>query len=106
MRTFGGVAAPLKEEDQEPEAAHSYVQEGQQQSTDEHRAAEEHPDEPSRAMRCWSNPILFARGNLYFDDTRLAGRNPLEDRFGSASMPDLFTRTHAARLPQNRKPSG
>lgn len=57
-------------------------------------------------MRCWSNPILFAGGNLYSDDTRLTGRNPLEDRFGSASVPDLFTLTHAARLPQNRKPSG
>ncbi|MFG3619214.1 hypothetical protein [Nocardia sp. NPDC047654] len=103
MGMFGGVAAPLKEENHEPEAGHSYAQESQQQSTDEHRAAEEHPDEPSLAMRCWSSPFLSAGGNLYFDDTHLAGRNPLEDRFGSASVPDLFTLTHTARLPQNRK---
>ncbi|MFD6397150.1 hypothetical protein [Nocardia sp. NPDC060249] len=105
MGMFGGVAAPLKEENQEPEAGHSCAQENQQQNTDEHRAAEEHPNKPSLAMRCWSNPILSPGGNLYPDDTHLAGRNPLEDRFGAASMPDLFTLTHAARLPQNRNPS-
>ncbi len=102
--TFGGVAAPLEEEDQEPEAGHSYGQGDQQQSTDEHRAADEHPDEPSHAMRCRSNPIFIVRGPL--DDTRLAGRNPLENCFCSASTPDLFALAHAARLPQNRKPSG
>lgn len=55
-------------------------------------------------MRCWSNPIPLAGGNLCSDGIHRADRNPLEDRIGSPTMPDLFTLAHATRVPQSKDP--